>query len=103
MLIVSIVLAIKFYDDSFFNNTFYALIGGISTKELNYLEMEFLKEINFSLLVSCEDYQKYHNELCLNTENGLCPCCCSKLITEIIFSTLPNPSLSEWSRQENDL
>ena len=87
VIIVSIVLAIKFNDDSFYDSASYALIGGIPVEELNYLEMEFLKEINFSLLVSCEDYQKYHNELCLHAENGLCPCCVHFQIPHIVNGT----------------
>ena len=103
VIIVSIVLAFKFNDDSFYDSASYALIGGIPVEELNYLEMEFLKEINFSLLVSCEDYQKYHNELCLHAENGLCPCCGRVSRLEMISSTLPDPSHSEWNRKETDL
>ena len=38
--------------------------------------MEFLKGVNFSLLVSCADYHKYHNELYLHAHNGLCHLCC---------------------------
>ena len=72
----SIMVAIKFFDDTFCTNSYYARIGGIQTKEINILEMEFLKGVNFSLLVSCTDYHKYHNELCLHAHNGLCPLCC---------------------------
>ena len=75
VIITSVMIAIKFFDDTFCLNSFYAQIGGIQTEELNNLEMVFLKSINFTLLVSCEDYQKYHNELCLHVRNGLCPYC----------------------------
>ena len=70
------MLSIKFFDDAFCNNSYYARIGGIQTEEMNILEMEFLKGINFTLLVTCEDYQKYQNELYFHVNNGLCPCCC---------------------------
>lgn len=72
----SILIAIKFFDDTFCTNSYYARIGGIQTKEMNHLEMEFLKGVNFSLLVSCADYHKYHNELYLHAHNGLCHLCC---------------------------
>lgn len=78
VIITSVVLAIKFFDDAFYLNSHYARIGGIETEELNMLELEFLKNINFSLHVTCEDYQKYHNELYLHVANGLCPCCRKK-------------------------
>lgn len=75
IIITSVVLAIKYFDDSFYTDNQYARIGGIEVEELCFLEIEFLKSINFSLYVSCEDYQKYHNELYLHVSNGLCPCC----------------------------
>lgn len=75
-LIVSIMIAAKFFDDSFFKNEFYARVGGIDTSELNMLEQEYLCSINFSLVVSPEDYQQYHNELYKHTVNDMCSCCC---------------------------
>ena len=75
VLIASAVLAIKFFDDAFYLNSHYAKVGGISVDELSLLELEFLKNINFSLHVTCEDYQKYHNELYMHVTNGFCPCC----------------------------
>ena len=74
--IVSVMVAAKFFDDSFFKNEYYARVGGIDTEELNMLEQEFLCSINFSLVVSSEDYQKYHNELYNHAMNDMCPCCC---------------------------
>ena len=71
----SIVIAAKFFDDRFFVNSYYAKIGGLSTEELNVLEMDFLYSINFTLHVSSADYQNYHNELFKHIESGACPCC----------------------------
>ena len=76
VIISSVVVAIKFFDDTFYLNNHYARIGGIETEELSFLELEFLKNINFSLHVTCEDYQKYHNELYRHVVNGLCADCC---------------------------
>lgn len=69
------MIAAKFFDDRFFVNSYYAKVGGLSTEELNMLEMEFLYTINFTLLVNTEDYQNYHNELYKHVESGSCPCC----------------------------
>ena len=49
--LTGLVVCIKFYSDSFYQNKFYAAIGGISTKELSFLEKEFLKMIKFDLLI----------------------------------------------------
>lgn len=63
VLISSIVLAAKFFDDHYFNNAYYAKVGGVPCSEMNELEVEFLLLINFSLHVCTETYAKYYNEL----------------------------------------
>ena len=57
------MLAAKFFDDYFYNNAFYAKLGGVAPMEMNSLELEFLQLLNFSLFVSPEVYLKYHAEL----------------------------------------
>ncbi len=47
----SIMLASKFFDDVYYNNAYYARVGGITNSEVNSLEMELLRMISFSLLV----------------------------------------------------
>ena len=59
----SLMLAAKFFDDYFYNNAFYAKLGGVASIEMNSLELEFLQLLNFSLFVSPEVYFKYHAEL----------------------------------------
>ncbi|KAJ7977402.1 Cyclin [Quillaja saponaria] len=49
LLITSIMLAAKFIDDAFFKNVYYAKVGGVSTAELNKLEISFLFSIDFRL------------------------------------------------------
>lgn len=63
LLITSIMLAAKFMDDAFFNNAYYARVGGISTKELNKLEMKFLFSVDFQLHVSVQTFKKYCSAL----------------------------------------
>ena len=46
------MLASKFFDDVYYNNAYYARVGGISNGEVNALEMEMLRMISFSLLCS---------------------------------------------------
>ena len=45
------MLAAKFYDDIYYNNAYYAKIGGVPCHEINNLELEFLFMINFTLNV----------------------------------------------------
>ncbi len=47
--------AAKLTDDNFYNNAFYAKIGGVATRELNRLELELLKLLDFRLLVPAEE------------------------------------------------
>ncbi|KAI4301257.1 hypothetical protein L6164_034551 [Bauhinia variegata] len=63
LLITSIMIAAKFMDDAFFNNAYYAKVGGISTTELNRLEMNFLFSIDFRLQVSIDIFGKYCSQL----------------------------------------
>lgn len=63
LLVCGMMLAAKFYDDTYFNNAFYARVGGVTTAELNNLEVEFLFMINFSLHVETAEYERYRREL----------------------------------------
>jgi len=64
VVITSIMLAAKFFDDHYFKNGFYAKVGGVPCNEMNSLEVEFLFLLNFSLHVPPETYRKYYIELC---------------------------------------
>uniref|UniRef100_A0A7N0T3T5 Cyclin n=1 Tax=Kalanchoe fedtschenkoi TaxID=63787 RepID=A0A7N0T3T5_KALFE len=59
LLITGIMVAAKFMDDAFFNNAYYARVGGISTKELNKLEMTFLFGLDFRVHVTTDTFSKY--------------------------------------------
>ncbi|XP_030442993.1 cyclin-P3-1 [Syzygium oleosum] len=59
LLITSLTVAAKFIDDAFFNNAYYAKVGGVSTSELNQLEMKFLFCIDFRLHVNIDTFQQY--------------------------------------------
>jgi len=63
VVITSVLLAAKFFDDAYYNNAYYAKVGGVLLSEMNGLEVEFLFRISFSLHVNPELYNKYHTEL----------------------------------------
>ena len=63
IIISSLVLAVKFNEDNFFDNHFYAKVGGLTTKELNDIEYHFLTLINFSLLIDDSVYLRYYSTL----------------------------------------
>ncbi|KAL2478037.1 Cyclin-U4-1 [Forsythia ovata] len=59
LLITSVMIAAKFMDDLYYNNACYAKVGGISTTEMNFLEVDFLFGLGFNLNVTPTTFYKY--------------------------------------------
>ncbi|GMI88787.1 hypothetical protein like AT3G05327 [Hibiscus trionum] len=59
LLITTVLVAAKFMDDQCYNNAYYAKVGGVSTEELNRLEMKLLFDLDFQLHVTTEVFNKY--------------------------------------------
>lgn len=56
------VVFIHFFSWEYFrsnNNAYYAKVGGVSTKEMNELELRFLFSLEFKLQVTAEDFAHY--------------------------------------------
>ncbi|KAK3195230.1 hypothetical protein Dsin_026540 [Dipteronia sinensis] len=79
LLITSVMVAAKFMDDIYYNNAYYAKVGGISTAEMNFLEVDFLFGLGFHLNVTTNTFHTYcsylHKEMMLlqpplNIDNG---------------------------------
>jgi Cyclin len=51
-----VLVATKFLDDSYYNNSYFAKIVGISLTEMNALELELLGRIDFRLHVQPEEF-----------------------------------------------
>jgi len=82
LFLVSTMTAAKFLDDFYYSNKHWAQIGGITTQEINRLELEFLFRMGFSLHMQREEYDWYAEELlsrvdctstrdCHDKENGV--------------------------------
>jgi hypothetical protein len=95
IVITAVMIAAKFFDDQYFNNAYYAKVGGMPCAEVNSLELEFLFSIKFSLHVSTEVYSKYfevlaNHMLCSvstvgnDTTRGVV-CDCSKTVAGLRF------------------
>ena len=54
-----LILAIKYNEDSYYNNEYYAKVGGISVEELNKLEYKSFELLNHNLFISNDIYEKY--------------------------------------------
>lgn len=74
LLITSVMISAKFFDDQYFNNAYYAKVGGVPCKEMNSLEVEFLFLTNFSLFVTYDTYKQYHTELRNHAMHSSCDC-----------------------------
>lgn len=59
----SLLLAIKYLDDEVFSNTYYARVFGVTSKELNDLELKLLQALDFKLSVSPEVYANFEDHL----------------------------------------
>jgi len=64
LLIIAVMLAAKFHDDQYYNNRYYAKVGGLQVEEANVLEIVMLKELKWQLVVSTEEYRLYHGLVC---------------------------------------
>ncbi|GJP29346.1 hypothetical protein CLOM_g16469 [Closterium sp. NIES-68] len=63
LLITSVMVAAKFLDDSYFNNAYYAKVGGVTTAEMNRLEMELLFRMDFRMNVTTDVFFAYCKKL----------------------------------------
>ena len=91
LLITSIMLAAKHFDDHYYNNEYYAKIGGVSTNELNILEVELLFMLNFNLFVTPDQFSQYYIELCRHAVHSPCSCSSGPPLYALIPSEL-NPA-----------
>ncbi|RZC69199.1 hypothetical protein C5167_032263 [Papaver somniferum] len=58
-LITTIMVASKFVEDMNYRNSYFAKVGGITTKEMNKLEVEFLFLMGFKLHVNVKVFESY--------------------------------------------
>ena len=64
----------KFVDDDIHNNADFALVGGISLKELNYQEVELLCLLNFDLYASLNDFICFYADISSKECHLNCQC-----------------------------
>ena len=61
LMFFSVMAAIKYNEDEFCKNSYYALVAGLPVKEFNYLEQMFMRGIDYSLYVSKYNYDVYES------------------------------------------
>lgn len=79
LIIAGVTVASKFFSDIFYKNSRYAKVGGLPVEELNHLELQFLLLIDFNLMISLEELQRYADLLLrfwqkdVQTQEGIVP------------------------------
>eukprot|EP00930_Biecheleria_cincta_P016497 TRINITY_DN13398_c0_g1_i1.p1 TRINITY_DN13398_c0_g1~~TRINITY_DN13398_c0_g1_i1.p1 ORF type:complete len:257 (+),score=46.26 TRINITY_DN13398_c0_g1_i1:96-866(+) len=63
LLATATIISAKFLDDSFYTNSHYAKVCGMSLRELNCLEAHLLGLLNFRLAVTPEEYAIYFTQV----------------------------------------
>lgn len=63
LLITSVMVATKFIDDRHYNNAYYAKIGGVSTVEMNGLELALLGSLGYRLQISMSAFESFCADL----------------------------------------
>ena len=66
ILFSSVLIAIKYNEDSYFDNNFYSQIAGVKPNELKLLEYTFLEYNDFSIYVNDIEYEQYEKYLNLS-------------------------------------
>jgi hypothetical protein len=63
LILAGLVVSVKFNEEHNYFNSDYAAIGGVTAYELQILEREFLKLIDFDLVVSTRNYRQNKDQL----------------------------------------
>jgi hypothetical protein len=59
VLFTAIIAAIKYNEDDYYSNSYYSKVGGVTVKELNTMEYEFIKLIKYTLFIKTDLFEKY--------------------------------------------
>jgi hypothetical protein len=68
---VAMMLAAKVHEDVAYSNGYYAKVGGLPAKEVNLLEIEFLKSLDWRTSVTPNEYNHYQRFVCEAASRGV--------------------------------
>lgn len=63
LLLTAVLLATKMIDDVLYDNAHFAKVGGLDVKELNMLELDMLKVLDFRLFIKPEEFEEFEEHL----------------------------------------
>ncbi|KAG6435646.1 hypothetical protein SASPL_100520 [Salvia splendens] len=70
LLITTVMLASKYVEDKNYRNSYFARVGGLTTEQMNKLEVEFLFMMKFKLHVNVSVYESYCSHLEREVSSG---------------------------------
>ena len=76
LLLTALLVTAKYADDAFHNNRLFSSLGGITLREINQLEAEFLHLLDYRMGVDLDSFQMMWNEV-FNSAARHGPACCS--------------------------
>ncbi len=53
----------KFFNDAYYSNHDLAMVGGVTGQDLNLMEREYMRIIDFNINISSEEYMLYRTKL----------------------------------------
>ena len=63
LLFTAVLISIKFNEDTYYDNKFYAEIAGVKLKELKLLEYTFMELNDFNAFINHKEYEQYRKYL----------------------------------------
>ena len=63
LLFTAVLISIKYNEDTYYDNQFYAEIAGVKLKELKMLEYTFMELNDFNVFVNHNEYEQYRKYL----------------------------------------
>ena len=63
LLFAAVLISIKFNEDTYYDNKYYAEIAGVKLKELKMIEYSFLDLNDFNIFVNQKEYEQYRSYL----------------------------------------
>ncbi len=53
------MVAVKYIDDFYYKNEYYAKIGGITREEIDSMEIEMMSNFNFTVFINQNEFINY--------------------------------------------
>ena len=77
MILTTVLIASKMYNDTYYTNQYIASVGGVSLHNINELERFYMELIDWNLYIATDEFEFYERSLnafqTLDSTNPLSP------------------------------